>query len=719
MLARLAVRNVRRSARDYTIYFVTLLLGVMVFYAFNSIADQRLMTDVNAGRSDMVATIDRVMAFFSVAVACVLGFLVAYSNRFILRRRKHELGTYLLLGMKARQVAGIVLLETALVGLFSLAAGLALGVVLSQLLCFASMSMFSLDLSSYRFVLSSTALGRTVLCFVVIFVVVGVLNVIEVSRCRLATLLSARSASERVGVRGVLPSALCFVVSVALLAYAYRLLALNGLLDVGDAKFSAATALMLVGSLLFVSSVAGLVVGIVRRTRGLYLRELSPFTMRQLASRINTAFVSLWIVCVLLFFGVTSFSVGMGVSSVLSSALEEGTQFDHSIVASMFHFADLDQYSDKADKAQNTRERLDASNWSAADYFATRSATWRELVGQSAQVDIWSDPDLTGGKLAQTVGYDVESSALYKDATLLRYGVSVIGVSQLNATRALSGHPPVTLPAGTYAVDNCLDLTKGLSEAVSSYGGTLRVGGVELRSSRQLVRQVLRVTQLPDVQCVLIVPDDVIDALRAIRGLPDMSMLNVRYADGVDADQAEALMEKAFAEALPPSEEDLREGYDYGMGCWPLSFAVSANSTRTEALGFKMLITFLALYLGFVLLVSAGSVLAVQQLSSTVDSVGRYRTLAQLGCTRRQVLGSVRTQTLLYFLVPLALALCHTACVIWVMNRNLFSALGVSPLVPVSLAVGIVVVVYGGYLLVTYLYCSAIVRGALGRRLLA
>ncbi|WP_058269844.1 FtsX-like permease family protein [Olsenella massiliensis] len=716
MLARLAVRNVRRSARDYTIYFVTLLLGVMVFYAFNSIADQRLMTDVNASNPDMVATIDRVMAFFSVAVACVLGFLVAYSNRFILRRRKHELGTYLLLGMKARQVAGIVLLETALVGLSSLAAGLALGVVLSQLLCFASMSMFSLDLSSYRFVLSSTALGRTVLCFAVIFVVVGVLNVIEVSRCRLATLLSARSASERVGVRGVLPSALCFVASVALLAYAYRLLALNGLLDVTDAKFSAATALMLVGSLLFVSSVAGLVVGIVRRTRGLYLRGLSPFTMRQLASRINTAFVSLWIVCVLLFFGVTSFSVGMGVSSVLSSALEEGTQFDHSIVAPMFHFADLDQYTDRA---QDARERLDASNWSAADYFATRSATWRELVSQSAQVDIWSDPDLTGGKLAQTVGYDVESSALGKDATLLRYGVSVIGVSQLNATRALSGHPPVTLPAGTYAVDNCLDLTKGLSEAVSSYGGTLRVGGVELRSSRQLVRQVLRVTQLPDVQCVLVVPDDVIDALRATRGLPDTSILNVRYADGVDADQAEALMEKAFAEALPPSEEDLREGYDYGTGRWPLSFADSASSTRTEALGFKMLITFLALYLGFVLLVSAGSVLAVQQLSSTVDSVGRYRTLAQLGCTRRQVLGSVRTQTLLYFLVPLALALCHTACVIWVMNRNLFSALGVSPLVPVSLAVGIVVVVYGGYLLVTYLCCSAIVRGALGRRLLA
>lgn len=171
MLARLALRNVRRSARDYGIYFVTILLGVSVFYAFNSIPSQRVLFDLKAADFGVFSTVNEFMGIFSVVVACVLGFLVVYSNRFLIRRRRYEFGMYLLLGMTSGQVARVVLMETVSVGLLSLVVGLGAGIALSQVLSFATAALFQVDMAQYRLVLSGEAIVRTVLCFALIFAV--------------------------------------------------------------------------------------------------------------------------------------------------------------------------------------------------------------------------------------------------------------------------------------------------------------------------------------------------------------------------------------------------------------------------------------------------------------------------------------------------------------------------------------------------------------------
>ena len=60
------------------------------------------------------------------------------------------------------------------------------------------------------------------------------------------------------------------------------------------------------------------------RLRGVYLRKLNLFTVRQIASKVNTAFLSLWAVCVLLFFSITVFSSGMGLVEVFVGGAETG-----------------------------------------------------------------------------------------------------------------------------------------------------------------------------------------------------------------------------------------------------------------------------------------------------------------------------------------------------------------------------------------------------------
>ena len=221
MYLKLALRNIRRSVRDYAVYFITLLFGVAVFYAFNSIGSQQILFDMetSASRSVFDST-TYILGMFSVVVACVLGFLILYANQFLIRRRKREFGTYLVLGMTPGHVSRIVLYETVLVGLLSLAVGLICGVLLSQGLSFFTAALFGTTMTNYQFVFSPDAFLVTLACFAAIYVVVAAFNTITVSRCKLIDLIRAGEKNERAGVRNPWVCLVGFVSAVAILVYA-------------------------------------------------------------------------------------------------------------------------------------------------------------------------------------------------------------------------------------------------------------------------------------------------------------------------------------------------------------------------------------------------------------------------------------------------------------------------------------------------------------------
>lgn len=323
MLLKLAVRNIRRSVRDYSLYFVTLLFGVAVFYAFNSIESQSILFDIESQASQTVfETTQRMLNMFSWLVAGVLGFLIVYANRFLIKRRKHEFGIYLTLGMGPGAITRIVLYETLLVGCASLAVGMVAGIVLSQGLSFVTAGLFSVTMSNYQFVFSAEALVTTLGCFAIIYVVVALFNLVTVQRYQLIDLLRASAKNEKVAVRNPWVCLAAFVVAVALLAVAYQQLIESGLVMLDDPRFLRATVLMLVGTLVLFWALAGFVIGLLTRAPGAYLRGLVPFTTRQLASKVNTAFLSLWAVCVMLFFSITVFSTGMGLVEVFTTGME-------------------------------------------------------------------------------------------------------------------------------------------------------------------------------------------------------------------------------------------------------------------------------------------------------------------------------------------------------------------------------------------------------------
>ena len=668
----------------------------------------------------------QMLGMFSVVIACVLGFLVLYANGFLIRRRKQEFGTYLMLGMNPRSVSAIVLMETVAVGLVSLVVGLLLGFALSQGLSFVTAGLFNIQMTQYRFVFSTDAFLLTLGCFVLIFAVTGLFNTLSIRRYKLIDLLSARSRNARFRVRNPWISLVAFIAAVGVVAWAYLTLIDNGLLQF-DEGFWRATALMVAGTFLFFWSLAGFALAVIERTRGVYFKGLAMFTMRQIASKVNTAFVSLSVVCIMLFFSLTVFSTGMGLARAFSGNVEDGTLYDATLTANVYlnaggvhdeealaSMSEEDrEYQQVADeKAAAVTADAEAYGWDIAAKLADSSPTWDQLVERSVQIDAFVSADASYGELMDRYGHDTGNEK--QNEALHGQGVTLIAESQFNALAELTGRLTVDLGEDGFAVNNTLDAMKALSEAVSREGETLEAGGRTLTATGELRSQPLEDAAFSASGAEFIVPDSVIADLRAQGAVPDQSLLNLMYK--TSRTEGDKLLQQMLGEASPANPEVAASGWAFSPKPWPVTLSFTAEEVIVQSSGMNLMISYLALYIGFVFLIATAAILAIQQLSETSDSLGRYQVLAEIGCDRRMIFRSLRTQVLVYFLVPLALALCHTVCAVGIISDAVLVQLGVSVLEPALMTGVLVGVVYGAYLLVTYYASRGIIRASLGKK---
>ena len=163
-LYKLSWRNARRQARDYLVYFVTIVMAAALIYAFNGLVFSREIADL----SEKLASLPLMIVLASAAAVLITGWLVSYTTGFMLSRRSRELGTYILIGLEHRQVARLFFLENLAVGGAALLLGLAAGDLLFQALRAVMLALFG---APYRVSLafSPPAVGLTLVYFLFIY----------------------------------------------------------------------------------------------------------------------------------------------------------------------------------------------------------------------------------------------------------------------------------------------------------------------------------------------------------------------------------------------------------------------------------------------------------------------------------------------------------------------------------------------------------------------
>lgn len=730
MLCKLAWGNVRRAGRDYLVYLLTLTLGVTVFYAFNTISMQVDIAGIDEkGLAQVMGSMLGNLTYF---LAGVMAFLMVYANNFIMKRRKKEFGLYQVLGMGRGRVATIMALETVIVSVGAFVAGIVLGVGLSQLMTFFTASLFKTQIANFHFFFSVHAFNLTLACMLVMFVLTLLLNLRAVRRTKLIELMGAERRNESIKTRNPWIAIAIFAVGVVLVGVAYYRLLRDGFpLTATDSKlqeamnqFGITTAMVTVGTFALFWGLSGMLIKLLQSLRGVYWRGLNMFTVRQLAAKVNTVCFSMGVIAMLLFLAITSVTCGMSIANVMNENLERYNPVDVSQTYAYYTPDTLDYYKEYVNPSEADRMVLADSTvdlypaWhgkgkSAGNNDETgKKVNIADVAGEHVQIDSYlsypvggSNPSVTPSEMCKIMGEKLPKAFGGSNADAM--GLYVTPASQYNKLRQMMGEEPVHIGHDQYLL-TC-DMGGELVDMYTKYmagGHALTLGGHELKPATDKSDEdtaAIANSAMGSNPGTVVVADELLSQLNL---QPYSSSLLVNYKQGMDTTEADESIKYTLLDNL------LVDGKEPGV--W--GTFITRSEMYTQAAQMNGLISYLAIYIGFVLVVACAAILSIQQLSNVADGSRSYRVLAQIGCDDRQIRHSVMAQQAVFFLFPLAVGLAHSFVALKVII-DLVSTFGhMSIGGTVGLTCAIFLASYGGYFLVTYLMSTGIVRAAIATR---
>ncbi|MGG7058785.1 ABC transporter permease [Clostridium nigeriense] len=654
MYSKLAFRNLKRSFKDYAIYFLTLVFGVCIFYTFNSIQSQSIMLELNEVQAMAFEQVDQIMGFASIFVSSVLAFLIVYANNYLIKRRKKEFGIYMTLGMDKGNLSTIIFLETLLVGIISLVVGLGIGIILSQGLSVLTAKMFQVNFLKFKFVFSYNAMIKTLMSFGIIYILVLMFNSISIRKIQLIDLLNSSKKNENIKVRNVWISVIVFIVSLIMVGSAYYIVLDKGASTVGINVNGTSILLGAVGTFLFFFSLSGFLLKLVQSKKKFYLKDLNMFVLRQINSKINTVFVSMSFICLSLFVGICMLAGGLGINSAINAELKDLTQYDETIWS--FEGVDIEEY-------------LNERNVDIRDY-SKDYVSYINYKGNLKYSDLLSEKDINKSKDLYPIATDTE--------------VQIIPLTKFNEILEMANKSPITLNDGEYALFSDIDsLINPLNNALED-NREININGNILKPGIKKAIEVVAYNQMMKSNlCTIIVKDDIVSGLT-----PWTSYLNFNY----NQDNGNVINEKLNIireEAIKEKENLL-----YSI----TKEELIAGSTSTGAI-----ISYLGIYIGGIFLIVSAAVLALQQLSESTDNISRYNLLKRIGVDEKIINKSLLTQIAIYFLMPLSLALIHSIAGLEFSKRIITLFGSISIMKNILIALSVLVIIYGGYFIATYL----------------
>lgn len=730
MLCKLAWGNVRRAGRDYLVYLLTLTLGVTVFYAFNTISMQVDIAGID--EEGLAQVMGSMLGYLTYFLAGVMAFLMVYANNFIMKRRKKEFGLYQVLGMGRGRVATIMALETVIVSVVAFVAGIVLGVGLSQLMTFFTASLFKTQIANFHFFFSVHAFNLTLACMLVMFVLTLLLNLRAVRRTKLIELMGAERRNESIKTRNPWIAIAIFAVGVALVGVAYYRLLRDGFpLTATDNKlqeamnqFGITTAMVTVGTFALFWGLSGMLIKLLQSLRGVYWRGLNMFIVRQLAAKVNTVCFSMGVIAMLLFLAITSVTCGMSIANVMNENLERCNPVDVSQTYVYYTPDTLDYYKEYVNPSEADRMVLADTTvdlypaWHGKDKSADnndetgKKVNIADVAGEHVQIDSYlsyplggSSPSVSAGEMCKTMGEKLPKA--FGGSKPDAIGLFVTPASQYNKLRQMMGEEPVSIGRDQYLL-TC-DMGGELIDLYTKYmagGHALTLGGHTLKPATDKSDEdtaAIANSAMGSNPGTVVVADEL---LSQINLQPYSSSLLVNYKQGMDTTEADESIEYTVLDNL------LVDGKE--PGSW--GTFITRSEMYAQAAQMNGLISYLAIYIGFVLVVACAAILSIQQLSNVADGSRSYRVLAQIGCDDRQIRHSVMAQQAVFFLFPLAVGLAHSFVALKVIIElvSIFGNMSIGG--TVGLTCAIFLAAYGGYFLVTYLMSTGMVRAAIATR---
>ncbi len=684
MLFKLSLRNIKKSFKDYAIYFFTLILGVAIFYIFNAIDSQTVLLDVTSSTKSIIDLMVNMLSGVSVFVSIILGFLVIYANRFLMKRRNKEFGIYLTLGMSKKKISLILLIETLVIGAISLIVGLLIGTLLSQVMSVFVANMFEADMTRFAFVFSTSATIKTLIYFGIIYLLVMIFNIVIVSKCRLIDLFQASRKSEKVKIKNPIVCILIFIVAVCMLSYAYYMVTV-GVDDLALASdIFIPIALGCVSTFLIFWSLSGLLLRIIMSFKKFYYKGLNSFVLRQISSKINTTVASMSIICIMLFVTIcvlsSSLSIKNSMTANLTTLVPADIEITKTLDMSVSDALDLGYNEEQAeDSKYSVRYSLEKLDFDVDKYF-------EDIL----DFQIYATNDVL---IKDTLGAFYDEAKKTYPFLIYDTAETFIKLSDYNRLANRYGLEKISLNSDEYAIIADFDQWSAIRNEALKRGATLTLLGKEYHPKYdECINDFLYMTSNHINTGIFVVPDEAVsDAIRE---------QNIFIADyKADTDEEKEDIEKMITEL---------SDHDYATST---TLSASTKISIYEAsIGLGALVTFIGLYLGLIFLISSAAILALKELSESTDNKERYNMLRKIGTDESMINNALFKQIAVFFLIPLLLAIIHSIFGLE-FCRYILETFGDEEMVKsITMTVIFLIIIYGGYFVITYICSKNIIK---------
>ena len=663
---KLAFTNMKKSISDYVVYFITLILGVAIFYVFNAIGDQALVNELTDSGYEIIEIMMSLLTGASVGVAMVLGFLIIYANNFLIRRRKKEFGIYLLLGMGKKQVSKILFYETLIAGLISLAIGLCVGILGSQFLSFLVGNFFDADLSAYQFRFSLMAALKTVLSFVIMNLVVLLFHAATITKYQLVDLLHAGKKPETNIVSGSVPNLVFFLLSAVALGYAYYRVGFCA----KQINFNEMVRLILIGivaNMVLFRSLAGFLMEVVKRCKGFYFKNLNAFVLRQFCAGLRSSSITMGIICLMLFATILSFVIGFSMANQFQGSAREKTPVDYSI---------------KRDDGMKVTE-----------YFAQAGYPFSDWAKEGyAEVTVYAHQSLA---FEETVGgFIAELKEQFPLAIFWGYPAEIMTISDFNRLMRIYGQPEAELESDEYLVACTFEVFQDSRDKALEDGLEIPVGSVSLKpAATKCLNRYLMMSGISLDTGTIIIPDEV-----AEQAVAEGILVPATYIAAGDY-QAKSKKECRDMDNLMNALVGASDKAEYAANIANQHMMVGTKiAIRESNNGLAMMVTFLVTYVGVVFLLASAAILSLKALSESIDSQGRYDILKKLGCGEKMLRHALFAQIGIFFLLPMLIAALHSIFGVSYAKFSLSALLSIDARYGILVTCIVMVLLYGGYM---------------------
>ena len=686
MLFKLSIKNMRKTIKDFAIYFLTLVLGVAIFYMFNSLDSQEAMMQVSSSTRELIKLMITMLGFVSVFVAIILGLLIVYANNFLINRRKKEFGTYMMLGMSKGQISRILLIETIFVGIISLIVGLVIGVFASQFMSVLVGKLFAADMSKFEFVFSKDACIKTCIYFAVMYIAVMIFNTFTISRYKLINLLNASKKNEQIKIKNLWVCILVFIIGAVILGYAYYKVT-GGVSELSTAEAILPLILMgIVGTILIFWSVSGFILKLVQLRKNIYLKDVNMFVLRQLHNKINTTVVSMSVICLMLFMTITILSSALSLNNTMRKDLEDTTPVD----LNLYKTANLPE-NEKMSKAQ-----IEDSRKTMVQSLEDNGFDMNKLK-DVVEIPVYATNELTWKDTLSPIYAEVKQqfpNLLYETAE------EIIKVSDYNKVARLYGNTEYQLNDDEYVILCDFDNMKNLRNKALKADSTITIAGKEYKSKYDECQNgYIYMAGSHINNGIVLVPD----SCNLTEDMKEETFLAANY-NATTEEEKEEIEKICTGETETEFSKNLNEKDITIDGMTKIAIIESS-------LGVSTIVLFIAIYLGIIFLIASSAILALKQLTESSDNKQRYAILRKIGADEKMINGALFKQIGIFFLMPLILAIIHSIFGIQFVMTMMSVLADAKELLPSAIATAVIIgVIYGAYFMATYLGSKNIIK---------